>query len=426
MVKAKLQQTELGVIPIDWQILTFDDVLTGFSAGMTPYRGNPEYYKGLIPWVTSGELNYNLITDTTEKITANAVVNTNLKLRPKGTFLMAITGLEAAGTRGSCALLGIEATTNQSCLALFSTERCSTKYLYYFYLKYGEDYAFKFAQGTKQQSFTGKIVKKFPIIVPPTIEEQNAIVEALTDTDQLIQNLKILIAKKKAIKQGAMQELLTGKKRLKGFDGKWEVKNLGVVSECLDNLRIPLNSSERNKMKGNIPYCGANGVVDYVNDYVIDDDIILIAEDGGYFDEYKTRPIAYQIKGKCWVNNHAHIIRAKSNFDNNYLFYSLVNKNILDFIVGGTRAKLNKSQLLKIEISASNAIEEQKAIAQILSDMDYEIEALETQLQKTQNLKQGMMQELLTGKIRLVKPINQTIYKENGNISIAAEPNMDY
>jgi type I restriction enzyme S subunit len=155
-------------------------------------------------------------------------------------------------------------------------------------------------------------------------------------------------------------------------------------------------------MKGDIPYCGANGIVDYVNDYVINDDIILMAEDGGYFDEYKTRPIAYRMKGKCWVNNHAHIIKAKESTDQGFLFYSLVNKNILDYINGGTRAKLNKSEMFKIEIWLPMKKEEQESISKILIEMDMEISSIESKLIKSQSIKQGMMQELLTGKTRLI------------------------
>ena len=156
------------------------------------------------------------------------------------------------------------------------------------------------------------------------------------------------------------------------------------------------------KMQGDIPYCGANGVLDYVNDYVIDDDIILMAEDGGYFDEYASRPIAYRMSGKCWVNNHAHILKAKDNFDQEYLFYSLVHKNIQPFLASGTRAKLNKAEMYKIIIDLPSQKDEQIAIAEVLNDLDSEIVALEEQLAKVSKIKQGMMQELLTGRIRLV------------------------
>lgn len=114
----KYINTEFGRIPSDWRYCTFKDVLITFSSGATPYRAIGEYYKGKIRWISSGELNYNIIEDTLEHISEAAVKNTNLKIHEPGTFLMAITGLEAEGTRGRCAIIGAPSTTNQSCLAL--------------------------------------------------------------------------------------------------------------------------------------------------------------------------------------------------------------------------------------------------------------------------------------------------------------------
>jgi type I restriction enzyme, S subunit len=235
----------------------------------------------------------------------------------------------------------------------------------------------------------------------PKLEEQKVIAKALSDTDELITSLEKLISKKEAIKQGTMQQLLTGKKRLSGFSGEWETYTIEEIAINLDNLRIPLNENQRSKMRGDIPYCGANGVVGTVNDYVIDDDILLMAEDGGYFDEWATRPIVYRMIGKCWVNNHAHILKAKENFSQDYLFYSLVHKDITKFLASGTRAKLNKSEMYKIEVFAPKNIAEQQEIPQILSDMDNEIETLKQKLSKTKAIKDGIMSELLTGKTRL-------------------------
>ena len=100
-----------------------------------------------------------------------------------------------------------------------------------------------------------------PIPVPSTRAEQEAIAEALGDADALIESLEQLLAKKRQIKQGAMQELLAGKKRLPGFSGEWEVKRMGDVTVCLDNLRVPLNEAQRNQMKGDYPYCGAYSIL---------------------------------------------------------------------------------------------------------------------------------------------------------------------
>ncbi len=208
------KQTELGPIPQEWEVKTFGEVGKCFSAGATPYRQINRFYEGNVKWVSSGELDYNIIQDTREHISIEAVKATNLTLHPKGTFLMAITGLEATGTRGRCAILGCEATTNQSCLAIYESEDLSVPYLYHFYVKYGDSLAFAYAQGSKQQSFTAAIVKKLPIVVPSSKEEQIAIANVLSDMDSEIAVLETKLAKYRQLKTGMMQQLLTGKVRL--------------------------------------------------------------------------------------------------------------------------------------------------------------------------------------------------------------------
>ncbi len=174
----------------------------------------------------------------------------------------------------------------------------------------------------------------------------------------------------------------------------WESASVEDVCNILDGKRVPLNKEQRSKIKGNIPYYGANGVVDHINDYIFDDDLILLAEDGGYFDEHKTRPIAYLIHGKSWVNNHAHVLKAKENAITEWLYYSLVNKDITPFIKGGTRTKLNQYDLRKVMISLP-PIAEQKKIAEILTTIDNAIEESDKIIEKTKELKKGLMQTLL-------------------------------
>ncbi|WP_138432394.1 restriction endonuclease subunit S [Winogradskyella algicola] len=396
------KQTELGVIPSDWVSCEFQDVLTGFSSGMTPYRGNPEFYKGKIPWITSGELKYNIIRDTEEKITNEAVVKTNLKLLPVGTFLMAITGLEAAGTRGSCGVTGIEATTNQSCMALFPLAgKILTEYLYHFYVQYGNLLAFKFCQGTKQQSYTGKIAKILPINLPPTLKEQKAIATALSDVDALISNLEELITKKKAIKQGAMQQLLTppqkGGKRLPGFNEEWTEKTLGEI--------IKLDKGEqlnRDRLSSSGAYPVINGGVEpsgYCEKWNRRENTITISEGGnscGYVNLLKT---------KFWSGGHCYTLQLKTPEVNQqylYLFLKYMENSIMSLRVGSGLPNIQKGRLVLFHCSYPIDVKEQKAIAEILSDMDTEIELLEIKKAKYQTLKQGMMQELLTGKTRLV------------------------
>ncbi len=152
--------------------------------------------------------------DTVEKISTEAVEKTNLKIHPVGTFLIAITGLEAAGTRGSCGIVGSPSSTNQSCMAIYPTSELLTKYLYHYYVYRGDKLAFEYCQGTKQQSYTARLVRILPIDMPQTVAEQTAIATILSDMDAEIAALETKLTKTRSLRQGMMHELLTGKIRL--------------------------------------------------------------------------------------------------------------------------------------------------------------------------------------------------------------------
>lgn len=243
-------------------------------------------------------------------------------------------------------------------------------------------------------------IKNFRIPVPSNRNEIKKIALILSTWDKAIELKEKLIEQKKELKKGLMQKLLTGEVRLPGFEGKWKKVKLKEISVCLDNLRKPINSKEREKMKGNIPYYGANGIVDYVNDYLFDEPLILMAEDGGHFNEFRHRPIAMKIEGKTWVNNHAHVLRI-INSDHDFVYYSLVHKDIRKYINGSTRGKLTQSDMLAIELILPDSIEEQKAISHILMKIDLNIELLEKELKELKYQKKGLMQLLLTGKVRV-------------------------
>jgi type I restriction enzyme S subunit len=405
LTKTGFKQTEVGSIPEDWKVVVLSEVTDLITDGA--HLSPPSSIYGY-PIATVENINKGYIDIESCRIISKKdyeyLVRNNCK-PVKGDVL-----LSKDGTIGiTFTLKDNHELVLLSSIALIrpNDNQLDSNYLSY---SFKSEWFYTFLNRVKGGSALKRIVlrdiNKFIFPLPPTLTEQKAIATALSDVDALISSLEKLIAKKKAIKQGAMQELLTpphkGGKRLAGFSEDWEFLTIELVADCLDNLRVPLNGEQRAKMNGDIPYCGANGVVDYVNDFVIDDDIILMAEDGGYFDEYKTRPIAYRMKGKCWVNNHAHILKAKKGIDQGFLYFSLVHKNILDYINGGTRAKLNKGEMNKIECWFPQAKNEQKAIAQILTDMDSELVTLEKKKEKYQQIKQGMMQELLTGKTRLV------------------------
>ncbi|WP_286432509.1 restriction endonuclease subunit S [Myroides odoratimimus] len=194
-----------------------------------------------------------------------------------------------------------------------------------------------------------------------------------------------------------MQQLFAQQLRFKDDNGNnypdWQEKTLGEVAICLNNVRKPLNGIQRNNMKGIYPYWGANNIVDYVNDYVVDDEIVLLAEDGGNFHEFKEKPIANYFIGKCWVNNHTHILKGTESLLTKYLFYTLQHKDITHLITGGTRTKLTKASMLEIRIDIPS-LNEQTKIANFLSALDNQIEAVENQITKTETYKKGLLQQM--------------------------------
>lgn len=154
--------------------------------GQTPSRNKSEYWNGTIKWLSSGELNRGTVYDSIETITEEGQKAANLKIVPKGTFVMAITGLEAAGTRGNCALLGFDTTLNQSCMALFpKQEMLTSEFLFQWYRKVGEEYGINYTQGTKQQSYNAELIKILPISLPSVVE-QRKISSYLSQLDHLI------------------------------------------------------------------------------------------------------------------------------------------------------------------------------------------------------------------------------------------------
>lgn len=146
----------------------------------------------------------------------------------------------------------------------------------------------------------------------------------------------------------------------------WPIVKLDEVVEFLDHLRKPVTANAR--IAGPYPYYGANGQQDSVHDYIFDDSLVLLAEDGGHFDD-PVRPIAYQVDGKCWVNNHAHVLRPLRCVDIRYLCRHLEHYDVRSYIKGATRKKLNKSAAQDILISLP-PIKEQKRIAAILDRAD--------------------------------------------------------
>lgn len=162
------------------------------------------------------------------------------------------------------------------------------------------------------------------------------------------------------------------------------------VCEILDSKRIPITASDR--VAGPYPYYGANGVQDYVADYIFDDDLILLAEDGGNFGS-KDKPIAYRISGKCWVNNHAHVLKPKHGYDVDYVCYSLMYYDVTSLVNGATRQKLTQADMRGMVIP-DRTLKEQQHIATVLDKLSSLIALRKQQLAKLDELVKARFVEM--------------------------------
>jgi type I restriction enzyme, S subunit len=390
------KQTEIGVIPKDWELQTIGD-LASVSSGGTPSRINPAYWNGSIPWITTTQIDFNVINDAEQFITQDGLTSSAAKLFPPGTLLMAMYG--QGKTRGKVAILGVKASTNQACAAILLNKNLESSYIFHYLINQYE--AIRNLSNTgNQENLNGLIIKSIKIPLPP-LPEQRSIAQALSDVDALIAALDKLIAKNRHLKTATMQQLLTGKMRLPGFKGEWEVKLLGEIAGI--TMGQSPSSIFYNSSGSGLPLVQGN------------------ADIGNR--KTKIRIYTSQITKRCHSGDIILSVRApvgevaKTYFDacigrgvcavsypNDFLYHLLIlmEPQWHKLSRGSTFDSVNATEIKSLEIKMPKTMEEQKSIAQVLSNMDTEITALETRRAKTQAIKQGMMQELLTGRTRLI------------------------
>jgi type I restriction enzyme S subunit len=216
----------------------------------------------------------------------------------------------------------------------------------------------------------------------------------LSDADAWIESLEQLIAKKRQIKQGAMQELLTGKRRLPGFSGEWETKRLGELAR----LYQPATISASSFANFGFPVYGANGIVGYYPSCNHTTWQVTVTCRGS------TCGTVNKTVDKCWITGNAMVVNCDHNhqLDKSFLFHLLNAQDLSVCITGSGQPQIVRTPLAAVELRLPGKISEQTAISLVLSDMDTEIESLESKVAKALQIKQGMMQELLTGRIRLI------------------------
>lgn len=241
-----------------------------------------------------------------------------------------------------------------------------------------------------QPGINGNEYAQLPVPLPP-LPEQHAIAAALSDVDALLGGLERLIAKKRDLKQAAMQQLLSGQTRLPGFSGVWEVKRLGEVAPLQRGFDLP-NPELRS---GPYPVVYSNGVLNHHAKYQVQGPGVVTGRSG-------TIGNVTYVEGAYWPHNTSLWVTSFKNNDPRFIFYLYSQIGFERFATGSGVPTLNRNDVHAFEVTIPPSREEQTVIATILSDMDAELATLEARRDKTRALKQAMMQELLTGKTRLV------------------------
>ena len=408
-VKAGYKQTELGVIPEDWEVISYGeafDFLSTASYSRADLSDNDEVFYvhyGDIHTTWSHFLDFKKYTlPTIEKIKVK-----NYSFMKNGDLIMADASEDYGGIGKSVEVKNI--TTNKAISGLHTFLLRGKEGIFVDGFK-GYIHSNQLVKTSMDRLATGlkiygvsKTNLKTIQIPRPTLPEQTAIATILSDTDALIERLEKLIAKKKAIKQGAMQQLLTGKKRLPGFSGEWEIRKLG---ECVTIESGESPSKFKFKNDG-IPYYK----VDQLNNGN------KYQKDTPYFIECNNPipkgSIIFPKRGASILLNKVRILTEDSFMDTNlmtlttsdelnneYLFYMLIHIELWHVADTTSIPQINNKHIKPLEIPIPSFLEQQ-TIATILSDMDAEIESLEQARDKYTMIKQGMMQQLLTGRIRI-------------------------
>lgn len=414
-VRAGYKKTEVGMLPNEWRVKSLGDV-TAISSGGTPSRGRPEYWDGEIPWITTSQIDFSEINTANQFITVEGMQNSAARLLPPGTLLLALYG--QGKTRGKVGVLRIAATTNQACAAIEVMRDVSISFLLHF-LTSRYDAIRGMSNGGSQDNLNSRIVKSIAVILP-TSAEQCAIAAALSDVDALLAKLDALIAKKRDLKQAAMQQLLTAQTRLPGFNGEWDVKRMKSLGTIYGGLT---GKTKRDFGHGSARYIPFMNVM---SDTVIDIDWLeavdvtsyevqnLVKKGDLFFNGSSETPeevgfcsvLLHDVKN-VYLNSFCFGFRFNIDAKINGLFYaywfrSVKGRKAMAILAqGATRYNITKTAFLELELPQPPQ-SEQTAIVKVLADMDAELAALEARRDKTSALKQGMMQELLTGRIRLV------------------------
>ena len=404
------KQTELGLIPEDWEVKKFNK-FSKFYSGGTPLTSKSEYYGGEIPFIKSGEIYY----DRTEQfLTQEGLNNSSAKLVYRGDLLYALYGANS----GEVAISQLEGAINQAILCIQQNkDEAETIYLYNYLKLEKSNIINKFLQGG-QGNLSADIIKNLQIPLPP-LPEQKKIADCLSTWDVAIEKQSALINALTDRKKALMQQLLTGKKRLPGFSDEWKEVKLGSLGKTYNGLTgktkedfgegkpfiTYMNIFSNPKINiSNFEYVKM-GVNENQNKAIYGDIFFTVSSETP--NEVGMASVLLDEINDLYLNSFCFGFRL-NDFKNllpefsSYLFRNdLFRKDVYKLAQGSTRFNLSKLELMKIKIKLPT-LSEQTAIAEILATADRELQLQKEKLAQLQTQKKGLMQVLLTGKKRLL------------------------
>ena len=441
-------------IPKSWYETSLDavgDVVTG----NTPARKNPDYYGGSIPFIKPGDIPSNAEVTRVDEFLSEDGAKKARVLKQKSVMVTCIGNLGRVGWSKK------RVATNQQINAVEFNELVDPKYGFYSCCLL-RPWLEENAAATTVSIINKSKFSTAPFYLAP-LPEQKRIVEKLdsllAQVDTIQQRLNNLPDIIKRFRQSVLAAAVSGKltekwrdenstsesseellerwlkERKERFNAEqlklvseekikrprkfkepslpdlekrnlelpytWTLVSVSQFSDCLDYIRVPVKKDDRNSAKGLYPYFGANGIVDYVDDYLFDDELVLVTEDETFYG--RTKPIAFRSSGKCWVNNHAHVLRAVTKIASEYLCYSLMHYDVQPWLSGSTgRAKLGQAALNELPIGLppeTEIIEVVRVIEQYFALADTLEKNLANAKQRVDNLTQSILAKAFRGEL---------------------------
>lgn len=376
-----------------WERKKLGEVCEVMNGG-TPKTGIPENWDGSHLWITPAEMGKRLtpyVSDTERKLTDLGLRDSSAGMLPPKSVI-----LSSRAPIGHLVINTDPMATNQGCKGLIPRSQLHYKYLYY-YLLCIVDLLNLLGTGATFKELSGGKLKEVTIPVPP-LPEQQRIVAILDKAFNGIAKAKANAEKNLKNARQLFESHLNSVFSQQGEE--WVVKTLDEISLNLDSKRIPITKSDR--VSGEYPYYGASGIVDYVADYIFEDDTLLVSEDGANLLARST-PIAFSVSGKYWVNNHAHILKFENMATQQFVEFYLESIKLDDYITGAAQPKLNQKALNSIPIAIPKQVEDQAKIVDSIEQLSNETKLLESIYQKKiealDALKKSILHQAFSGKL---------------------------